>query len=89
MVKGVCIAICLKESPPTCSAWRMTMRKFALAAVTFSTVVWLTTSACAAGFSFSTGNPDGRLGTLSRHPSAGELETETPDKRDSSAHLEF
>jgi hypothetical protein len=57
----------------------MTMKKFALAAVTFSTVVWLTMSACAAGFSFSTGNPDGRLGALSRPPSAGELETETAD----------
>src|SRR5713101_6725376 len=57
----------------------MTMRKFALAAVTFSTAVWLATSAYAAAFSFSTGNPDGRLGALSRPPSAGELETVTAD----------
>jgi hypothetical protein len=57
----------------------MTMRKFALAAVLFSTAVWLATSACAAAFSFSTGTPDGRLGALSRPPSAGELETETAD----------
>src|SRR5260370_35329421 len=56
---------------------RIAMRKFALAAVTFSTAVWLATSAFAASFSFSTGNPDGRLGALSRPPSAGELETET------------
>jgi hypothetical protein len=59
--------------------WRTTMRKFALAAVTFSIAVWLATSAGAAAFSFSTGNPDGRLGALSRPPSAGELETETAD----------
>ncbi len=55
------------------------MRKFALAAVTFSTAVWLATPACAAPFFFSTGNPDGRLGALSRPPSVGELETETAD----------
>src|SRR5713101_7767313 len=61
------------------SAWRITMRKFALAAVAFSAAVWLATPACAAPFSFSTGNPDGRLGALSRRPSAGKIETETAD----------
>jgi hypothetical protein len=30
-------------------------------------------------FSFSTGNPDGRLGALSRPASTGNLETETAD----------
>lgn len=30
-------------------------------------------------FSFSTGNPDGKLGALSRRPNAGNIETETAD----------
>ena len=30
-------------------------------------------------FSFSTGNPDGRIGTLSRPASPGKLQTETAD----------
>ena len=30
-------------------------------------------------FFFSTGNPDGKLGALSRRPSAGNIETETAD----------
>src|SRR6266576_7111388 len=30
-------------------------------------------------FSFSTGNPDGLIATLSRPPSAGKIETETAD----------
>src|SRR6266702_2774265 len=30
-------------------------------------------------FFFSTGNPDGRLGALSRRPSPGKIETETAD----------
>lgn len=55
------------------------MRKIALVAVTFSAALWLGTPTIAASFFFSTGNPDGRLGALSRPPSAGELETETAD----------
>lgn len=55
------------------------MRKFALLALTFSAALWLATPAGAASFFFSTGNPDGRLGALSRPPSPGELETETAD----------
>jgi hypothetical protein len=55
------------------------MKKFVLAAMTFTAAAWLATPAFAASFSFSTGNPDGRLGALSRPQSAGELETETAD----------
>ncbi|HME74021.1 MAG TPA: PEP-CTERM sorting domain-containing protein, partial [Myxococcota bacterium] len=35
--------------------------------------------AAADPFSFSTGNPDGKIGTLSRPGSAGQLQTETAD----------
>src|SRR5262245_59842867 len=35
--------------------------------------------AAADPFSFSTGNPDGKLGALSRRPSPGKIETETAD----------
>src|SRR6266852_5312958 len=49
-----------------------------LIAATFSVVVWLATPAGAAPFFFSTGNPDGRLGALSR-PAGPGLETETAD----------
>lgn len=53
--------------------------KFVLAAMTLSTAAWLATPAFAASFSFSAGNPDARLGALSRPESAGEVETETAD----------
>jgi hypothetical protein len=55
------------------------MKKFALLALTFSAAIWLATPAGAGSFFFSTGNPDGLLGALSRPPSPGELETETAD----------
>src|SRR6266851_8663896 len=35
--------------------------------------------ASASSFSFSTGNPDGKIGTLSRPPSSGTIQTETAD----------
>jgi hypothetical protein len=41
--------------------------------------MWVATSLWAAPFSFTTGNPDGRLGALSRRASPGKLETETAD----------
>jgi len=53
--------------------------KFVLAAMTLSAAAWLVTPAAAASFFFSSGNPDGRLGALSRPESAGEVETETAD----------
>ena len=39
----------------------------------------LATQASASTFSFSTGNPDGKIGTLSRPPGAGLIQTETAD----------
>src|SRR5437867_11303850 len=39
----------------------------------------LTSGASAATFSFSTGNPDGKMATLSRPPSPGKIQTETAD----------
>jgi hypothetical protein len=53
--------------------------KFVLAAMTLSAAAWLATPAFAASFSFSAGNPDGRLGALSSPESAGQAETETAD----------
>ena len=50
-----------------------------LIAATLTVGVWLATPAGAATFFFSTGNPDGRLGALSRRPSPGKVETETAD----------
>src|SRR5262245_61396120 len=41
--------------------------------------IGLATSASAAPFIFTNGNPDGRLGALSRSESAGKIETETAD----------
>ena len=55
------------------------MKNFGLIAMTLSAAAWLATPASAASFSFSAGNPDGRLGALSRPENAGEVETETAD----------
>jgi hypothetical protein len=41
--------------------------------------MWVATSAFAAPFSFTTGNPDGLMGAASRRASPGKLETETAD----------
>jgi len=41
--------------------------------------MWVATSAFAAPFSFTTGNPDGLMGAVSRRASPGKLETETAD----------
>ena len=48
-------------------------------AATLMVAFGLVDSARAGSFSFSTGNPDGKIGTLSRPGSAGKLETETAD----------
>src|SRR5438046_8073433 len=50
-----------------------------LIAATLIFGIWLATPTWAAPFFFSTGNPDGRLGALSRRPSLGKIETETAD----------
>jgi hypothetical protein len=44
-----------------------------------SLAICIATPAAADSFFFSTGNPDGLIGTLSRQASAGKLETETAD----------
>jgi hypothetical protein len=41
--------------------------------------MWVATSLWAAPFSFTTGNPDGLMGAVSRRASPGKLETETAD----------
>ena len=48
-------------------------------ASTLSALLLLAAQASAASFSFSTGDPDGKIGTLSRPPSAGQIQTETAD----------
>ena len=45
----------------------------------FIAASWLALPAVAAPYSFSTGNPDGKIATLSRPASAGQTETETAD----------
>ncbi len=48
-------------------------------AATSSALLGITSHATAASFSFSTGNPDGKIATLSRPASAGKPQTETAD----------
>ena len=43
------------------------------------TLLLASSCASAASFSFSTGDPDGKIATLSRPPSAGKIQTETAD----------
>jgi hypothetical protein len=54
------------------------MTKAPLAAALAATA-WVATSAWAVPFTFSTGDPDGKIATASRQASAGKLETETAD----------
>src|SRR5215475_5009232 len=56
----------------------MTFRGSLLAA-TLTAVVWFAMPASATLFVFSTNDPDGLLGALSRRPSTGKIETETAD----------
>src|SRR2546422_7363374 len=61
-----------------------TLRPFLVLVSVLLVSVWgipalLATPAAASPFFFSTGNPDGRIGTLSRPPGPGLLETETAD----------
>jgi hypothetical protein len=48
-------------------------------ASTLSALLLLASQASAASLFFSTGDPDGSIGTLSRPPSAGQIQTETAD----------
>jgi hypothetical protein len=54
---------------------RLIINSVALAAV----AILLAVPAAADSFTFSTGTPDGKIGTLSRPASSGKLETETAD----------
>ena len=53
--------------------------KHLLVAATVTATAWLATPAWANPFFFSTGAPDGLVGTLSQPAAAGTLETETAD----------
>src|SRR6516225_10681198 len=53
------------------------MKSIALSALAVAALA--STPAVAGPFFFSTGNADGQLGALSRRPSPGKIETETPD----------
>src|SRR5438876_8760299 len=48
-------------------------------ASTLSALLLLAAQASASSFSFSTGDPDGKIGTLSRPSSPGKIQTETAD----------
>src|SRR5438552_7486467 len=48
-------------------------------ASTLSALLLLAAQASATSFSFSTGDPDGKIGTLSRPASPGKIQTETAD----------
>jgi hypothetical protein len=53
--------------------------RLSFVAATLTTALLLTPTARAVPFFFSTGNPDGKIGTLSRPPTPGLLQTETAD----------
>jgi hypothetical protein len=55
------------------------MRMIGRSLVSLAFGISVATSVWAATFSFTTGTPDGKLGSLSRRPSPGKLETETAD----------
>jgi hypothetical protein len=62
------------------AAMRISTRsRLSLMAAMLSAGVWLATPACAEHFFFSTGNPDGKLGAVSRPAGSQGLETETAD----------
>ena len=51
-----------------------------LIAIALTIPLWLVTPSWGDPFAFSTGDPDGRLGSLSRPASPGKIETETDRK---------
>ena len=57
----------------------ITRSRLSLATAILMIGIGLAEPAWAEHFFFSTGNPDGRLGALSRRPSPGKIETETAD----------
>ena len=70
-----------KQTMPTNQPGRTNPAKtLALAlASSLGALLLLTSQASAQSFSFSTGNPDGKIATLSRPSSAGKIQTETAD----------
>src|SRR5260370_37330486 len=59
---------------------RIAMRlRMSLIAAVLTAAVWLATPVWADSWFFSTGNPDGKLGALTRQASTGKLETEAAD----------
>jgi hypothetical protein len=58
---------------------RQLLIRSALAMAAFVTLAWAPSAAVASAFFFSTGNPDGKIATLSRTAGPGKLETETAD----------
>ena len=70
-----------KQTMPTNQPGRTNPAKTLVLALvsSLSALLLLTSQASAQSFSFSTGNPDGKIGTLSRPSSAGKIQTETAD----------
>jgi hypothetical protein len=65
-----------KNETPTLRQLRRPAGKAAIAALTF---LLLVSHASATSFSFSTGEPDGKIATLSRPSTPGNIQTETAD----------
>ena len=70
-----------KQTVPTNQPGRTNPAKTLVLALvsSLSALLLLTSQASAQSFSFSTGNPDGKIATLSRPSSAGKIQTETAD----------
>src|SRR2546422_921713 len=68
------LQISISEKRP--SVWTTAAKTVAVA---LFALLLLTSEASASSFSFSTGSPDGKIATLSRPPSTGNLQTETAD----------
>src|SRR5215470_15608997 len=77
MIKGGKVQFSLLLNPLRKEERNMTLRTLIAAAL--SGGVLFTTPTLAAPFFFSTGDPDGKIATLSRTESTGKLETETAD----------
>jgi len=70
----------IPTAPKRCLVRALVAKAAAIAAgSTLFALLLLTAQAPAASFSFSTGNPDGKIATLSRPPTAAHIQTETAD----------
>ncbi len=61
------------------STGQVTLAALLALTLTFTVLVLTASRASAQSFTFSTGDPDGLIGTLSRPASAGMVQTETAD----------